>query len=426
MRILHLIQRYWPARGGAETLMGEISAYLAAQGHAVTVATTDALDFELFWDPRRRRIAALTGEYQGVQIRRFPVRNLPGRMITYSALRRLLWLMSAARPIPTPWLAALARYTPWTPDLWRWLDTTDESYDLVAGMTICFEPLLEAGLRFARRRRIPFVNYPLTHLGAGPRPAADALSRFYTMRHQVALVCQSDAIVAQTATERDFYIAQGAAPERILVAGPGVTPEAALGGDGARFRERHQLSATQPLVVSLSSMSYDKGTVHVVEAVRRLWRQGRDVTLVLAGAVLTPFQQYLERLPRADRDRLCVVGPVSEEDKRDLLAAADIFAMPSRTDSFGIVYLEAWLYRKPVIGARTWGVNDVIRDGEDGMLVPFGDVPALAEAMAHLCDHPEVRRAMGEAGERKVYARHTWAYKNRLVSDFYLRLTQGA
>lgn len=426
MRILHIIQRYWPARGGAEAHLGEISTYLAAQGHAVTVATTDALDFELFWDPRRRRIADLTDQYQGVQIRRFPVRNLPGRMFTYSALRRLLWILSAVCPVPVDWLAALAHYTPWTPDLWRWLDTTTAHFDLVAGMTICFEPLLDVGLRFARRRRIPFVNYPLTHLGAGPRPADDTLSRFYTMRHQVALVCQSDAIVAQTATERDFYVAQGAVPERIVVAGPGVTPEMVLGGDGARFRQHHHFSATQPLVVSLSSMSYDKGTVHLVEAVRRLWRAGRAVTLVLAGAVLTPFQHYLERLPRADRDRLCVVGPVNEEEKRDLLAAADIFAMPSRTDSFGIVYLEAWLYQKPVIGARTWGVDDVIHDGEDGLLVPFGDVPTLAQSIAYLLDHPEVRLAMGEKGARKVYDRHTWLRKHRLVYDLYLRLTQAA
>ena len=64
-----------------------------------------------------------------------------------------------------------------------------------------------------------------------------------------------------------------------------------------------------------------------------------------------------------------------------MLAAADVFAMPSRTDSFGIVYLEAWLYRLPVIAARTWGMSDVVRNGEDGLLVPFGDVSVLAQTL---------------------------------------------
>ncbi|MCS7226993.1 MAG: glycosyltransferase, partial [Gloeomargarita sp. SKYB31] len=197
MRILHIIQRYWPARGGAEIHLHEISARLAAEGHRVTVATTDALDFELFWDPSRRWIREPEGYQDGVRILRFPVRHLPFPQLAYPAWRRLLWILSALRPIPVSLIQRLARYTPWVPDLWRWLDQTDEPFDLVAGMTICFEPLLEAGLRFARRRGIPFVIYPLTHLGAGPQPGVDALSRFYTMRHQVALVRASDAVVAQ-------------------------------------------------------------------------------------------------------------------------------------------------------------------------------------------------------------------------------------
>ena len=60
---------------GAEGHLGELSARLAADGHQVTVATTDALDFELFWEPRRRRVVARRGA-SGVRILRFPVRHL--------------------------------------------------------------------------------------------------------------------------------------------------------------------------------------------------------------------------------------------------------------------------------------------------------------------------------------------------------------
>jgi len=236
MHILHIIQRYWPARGGAEMYLREISARLAAEGHQVTVATTDALDFELFWDPRRRRMAQQEEYHDDVRILRFPVRHLPASPLTYPAWRRLLWLLSALRPVPVGALSRLAHFTPWVPDLWRWLASTDDAFDLVAGMTICFEPLLEAGLRFARRRDIPFAIYPLTHLGAGARPGEDALSRFYTMRHQIALVRASDAVVAQTPAERAFYEQRGVSRERILVAGPGVNPAYVLGGDGRRFR----------------------------------------------------------------------------------------------------------------------------------------------------------------------------------------------
>ena len=417
LHILHLTLRYWPAYGGAEKHLQALSERFAADGHQVTVATTDAFDFELLWDPHRRRVERSTEEHRGVRIVRFPMRHLPLPTLVYPGWRRLLWILSHLRPAPVALIDYLARFTPWVPDLWRWAAYSAEGFDIVGGMNICFEPILSAGLRVARRLGVPFVSYPITHLGAGPHPGEDALSRFYTMRHQVALVRASDAVVAQTPTEQDFYFEHNVPQERIAVVGAGVHPPDLMGGDGQRFRQRHHL--TGPLVSSISSMAYDKGTVHLVEAMRYLWQQGRDLDLVLAGAVMVPFRRYLAGLPAIDRERIHIFDLIDEAAKKDLLAATDVFAMPSRTDSFGIVYLEAWLYGKPVIGARAWGVADVINDGQDGLLVPFGDVSALAQAIARLLDDPAERIAMGARGQQKVYRSHTWDHKYTLVRDVY-------
>ncbi|MBN1247666.1 MAG: glycosyltransferase family 4 protein [Anaerolineae bacterium] len=420
MRILHIIQRYWPIRGGAEIHLDAFSTRLAADGHTVTVATSDAKDFELFWHPGAGRFDASEAWHDGVRILRFPVGHVPVAQLAYPAIRRLLWLLSAIKPVPVPILSRLARWTPWMPDLWRWLRETDESFDLVAAMTITFEPLLEAGLRFARRRGVPFVLYPLTHLGAGPEPGIDALSRFYTMRHQVDLVRRSDAVVAQTPAERDFYVARGVDPTKIHIVGPGFEPDEVIGGDGSRFRARHGLEG--PIVFMLTKMSYDKGVPHTIEAMAQLWATGSQAHLVLAGDVLDTFGAFYDRLPDQTRARITLLGTVSDEEKRDLLAAGDILVMPSRTDSFGIVYLEAWAYGTPVIGARTWGVMDVIDDGVDGLLVPFADPPALAEAIGYLLDNADQAQRMGERGKAKALTQHTWDHKYPGIRDLYLRL----
>lgn len=420
MRILYVIPRYLPARGGAEQHVAELAQRLAAAGHAATVLTTDVYDMERFWTGAGRTVVPATETICGVRVVRVPAGYLPGVRLAYPALRRLLSLLSMARIPPPALLHFISRGTPYTPALRRWLANTGEQFDLVAGFSITFETLLEAALRFARRRRVPFVVHPLTHLGAGAQPGSDELSQFYTMRHQVDLVRRSDALVANTPSERDFYTRKGVSPAAITVSGPGVAPEDVLGGDGGRFRARHGLES--PVVASVGTLMYDKGTVHLVEAVRELWRAGRQVDLVLAGAVLEPFAHYLAALPPADRGRIRVLGPVDDPEKRDLLAAADIFAMPSRTDSFGIVYLEAWLYGKPVIGARTWGVTDVIAEGKDGLLVPFGGVEELVAALGQLLDDPARRAALGEAGRKKVYAEHTWDKKFSQVESLYLRL----
>jgi glycosyltransferase involved in cell wall biosynthesis len=421
MRILHLVQRYYPAQGGAEVHIREISAYLAAAGCDVTVATTDALDFELFWDPKRRRATTAETIDRGVTIHRFPVRHLPAPQLAYAAIRRALWLGSFAPFVPTRWLERLSRFTPWTPDLWRWLETTADQFDLIAGMTICFEPLLAAGLAAAKRRGVPFVAYPLTHLGAGKQPGRDVVSRFYTMRHQVEIVRQSDAALVQTETEKRFYENQGIPSERLIIAGPGVTPTEVMGGRAALFRQKHGLDG--PFVLFIGSLSSDKGINVTIEAVRHLWAQGVMVDLVLIGAILSPFKRYWDSLPADARERVQLLGPVDDQEKKDALAACSLLALPSRTDSFGIAYLEAWLYGKPVIGAQTWGVQDVIGDGEDGLLVPFGNAPALAAAIQSLLNDPQRAEAMGERGRQKTLANYTWPIKGAISADVYKRLT---
>jgi glycosyltransferase involved in cell wall biosynthesis len=112
------------------------------------------------------------------------------------------------------------------------------------------------------------------------------------------------------------------------------------------------------------------------------------------------------------------LGFISDEEKRDLLDAGDVLVMPSRTDSFGIVYLEAWVYRKPVIGALAGGVPEVIHDGEDGYVVPFGDVRRLAEAIGTLLSDRALALQFGSRGFHKASA-HTWDSKYAAIRTIY-------
>lgn len=421
MRVLHVIPRYAPARGGAEAHMAEFSRRLAAHGHEVTVATTDAQSIEALWMAGQPRLEQQEEMIDGVRVLRFPIEPLPFSALSFAAIRRLLWLLSRlAAPIPLLW--RLARYAPRVPALWHWVENTEERFDLVAGMGIAFESIVAAGLRYALQWERPHLIYPLTHLGAGDRPGQDGLSAFYTMRHQVALVRQSTVAFMQTASEQAYYRQHGLPLSRLPVIGSGVTPEEVLGGRAAAVREKYQVRG--PIILSLGAMSYDKGTFHLVEAVQQLWQRGVDVELFLAGAILETFRQHLAQLPAAARDRLHVLGPVDEQEKKDLLAACDLFVLPSRTDSFGIVYLEAWLYRKPVIGANSWGVCDVITDGSDGLLVPFANVHALSSAIEQLLADPDMAAAMGAAGERKVYDQHQWPAKFEQAHAIYKQAVQ--
>ena len=102
----------------------------------------------------------------------------------------------------------------------------------------------------------------------------------------------------------------------------------------------------------------------------------------------------------------------------------DMFVMPSRNDSFGMVFLESWLCKKPVIGAYTGGGAEVVSDREDGYLVTFGNIYMLNEYIWKLIRDKELRDAMGKSGYKKVCALHTWDKKDDILRKLYQDLVE--
>jgi glycosyltransferase involved in cell wall biosynthesis len=222
----------------------------------------------------------------------------------------------------------------------------------------------------------------------------------------MCLLAMADCLIAQTKVEADYLIQQGITSNRVAIVGAGIDPATLHGGNGAAFRRRHGIRG--PMITAIGPQTFDKGAIHLLQAAVRLWRGGRDFTLVLAGPIMADFQRHWRQLPAEDKARCRLLGPVAEAEKRDLLAAADVLALPSRTESFGIVLLEAWFYGKPVIGAQAGAIPAVVEDGINGRLVPFGNVPALAEAVTEVLDDPLQAQRWGANGRQKTIENYTW------------------
>jgi len=81
-----------------------------------------------------------------------------------------------------------------------------------------------------------------------------------------------------------------------------------------------------------------------------------------------------------------------------------VLVLPSNSESFGLVYLEAWYHKKPVIGCRIGAVSEVIDDGKNGLLVQFGNAKELAEKILYLLHNPSIAEEFGENGKKKLEA----------------------
>jgi D-inositol-3-phosphate glycosyltransferase len=92
----------------------------------------------------------------------------------------------------------------------------------------------------------------------------------------------------------------------------------------------------------------------------------------------------------------------------DLLAGAAVVAVPSRREGFGLVAAEAMAHGKPVVASAVGGLLDLVVDGETGLLVPPGDVPALRAALDRLLSDPTLRRGLGSAGRERAVRLLAW------------------
>jgi glycosyltransferase involved in cell wall biosynthesis len=395
MHIVHVTHRAWPVAGGSEQYVHEIARRQVAAGHQVTVVATQAQELSALWTATAARVPAATPDAQdGIRIVRLPLRYLPLGNLTFAVLRRITYLFSH---IAIPLAAPLVQFFPWVPALPETLGVLQA--DLYFAWNLTLEGLTAAVAHQSSRQHIPWIAVPLLHLA---RPA------FYTMPHQLHLLRDAACILTQTSKEREFLLARDFEPRRVVVVSPGV---AAAPPPGEAHRPVLYKSNESPLVITIGALGYAKGTLHLLGAARRLWKRGIPLELALIGTVEPAVERAIARLPELWRERCHCLGRISEAEKWALLAAADVLALPSRTESFGIVFLEAWLCRKPVIGARAGAVPDVVQHGVDGLLVEFGDVAGLADALRVLVTDPARAAQLGEHGYQKVQQRYTWDYQ---------------
>jgi glycosyltransferase involved in cell wall biosynthesis len=182
----------------------------------------------------------------------------------------------------------------------------------------------------------------------------------------------------------------------------GVDPAVAGGGDGGRVRERYDLG-DRPVVLSLGHVIPLRDRLTLVEALPMLRAVVPEAKLVVVGRVYyDAFQARAAELGVADM--VVAVGAVPKAEVPDFLAAADVEAHDLQGYGLGTASLESMAAGVPVVAAvrpDNFPTIDLV-DGENCLLVPEGDVSALAHALARAVTEPGLRDRIGAAGQRLV------------------------
>ena len=239
------------------------------------------------------------------------------------------------------------------------------------------------------------------------RLPAPALRRVLAAR----IATRADALLFSSRDLRRRFLAlldplaRAAAATRAHVCPMGIDPAPPSAAPRAALRAR--LGLTRPTVLSLGRLIALKGVQHAVDAVAQL----PDTELVVAG--YGPEQARLEAQARRTGARVRFVGPLHGAEKEAWLTAADAFVLPSirlpdgRTEGMPNAVLEAMEHGLPVVASDVGGVCDVVRSGDNGLLVPPGEPVALRDALRTLEDR--TLRARLARGARETAGLYHWS-----------------
>ena len=190
--------------------------------------------------------------------------------------------------------------------------------------------------------------------------------------------------------------------------------------DAERWRKKASLAPELVLFVCVARLSAQKNHALLLEA----FAQGpatdprAHLLIVGEGALELGLRKRASTLGLADKVHFYGV----RNDIPEILGAADVFVLASEWEGNPLSVMEAMASGTPVISTAVGGVPSLIEDDRSGLLVPRGDVKALAHAMRHLLQNPEIRATMGEASRKRAIERFDVRVMAQLYGDLYERV----
>ena len=239
----------------------------------------------------------------------------------------------------------------------------------------------------ARLRIVALVHHPLA-LETGLTPAQ---AGYLKQNEQAALACARLVLVTSPATARTLVADYGVSPDRIAVVEPGTDPAPLSAGSGAGVAG----------LLCVASLTPRKGHALLFDALYdvrdRPWQLTCAGSLERSPETTTALRARLARLGLEDRVHL--VGEVAPEALVQFYMRADLFVLASWLEGYGMVFAEALAHGLPVIGTTAGAIPDTVPP-DAGLLVPAGNRPALAAALARFLDDAPTREVLVTGARR--------------------------
>lgn len=303
-------------------------------------------------------------------------------------------------------------------------ELTDKNFDVLHIQT----PFMAhyAGLKLSNALNIPrvvtyhthFEEYLTHYFPFVPKPFVRSAARWFN-RHQCNDV--DSVIVPSTAMLqilKDYKI-----HKPIEIIATGIDERFFTPGNGKQFREKHNIEANRPVLVHIGRLAHEKNIDFLLNMLVELRKTVPEVLLVIAGE--GPAKEHLVKLTQSLQleNNVNFVGYLDRESSLlDCYCAGDIFIFSSKTETQGLVLLEAMAQKVPVVSLAILGTKDILDAGK-GVIVADEDIHDFSAKVGKLINTPELRMKLSQ--EAYNYAR-TWSSKSfaEKKQNFYEKAIQ--
>lgn len=272
---------------------------------------------------------------------------------------------------------------------------------------------------FARKNNIPYIVQ--AHGSVLPFFQKEGLKNIFDRFFGFKILHNASKVFALSETERQQYLKMGVDEERIEIVPLGInTEEYDDLPDQGLFRNKHNVSPDEKLILFLGRIHEIKGLGLLIDAFNDLIRENDSIGFKLA--IVGPDDGYLDRLKsKIDeyslKDDVIITGPLYNQEKQEALVDCDLFIMPSKYESFTTSGLEAMACGKPLVLTKNnhiwnWVDNNVGLACDD-------DKESLRWAIEKIIFNEELSKEFGENGKRLIKEKYNWDKINDQILKIY-------
>lgn len=382
--ILFITHLYYPALGGAERVFQKIAEGLAQKGHDITVLTSDALSTEQYF----HNIGNNLPEYEtlnGVHIIR---QELVTRVYKIFKVFHLLSRLRGVGKLFGPLFSGPHFYK-------KYFKILRQDFDvLIVGPTptsVTFYGLFYKWKHPNSR----FVIIPCMHI-------EDSL---HTSPVNIWSLKKANLIFTLTGIEKKYLISRGIKNKTVKKIACGVD-------DFFLHSPIEKDSINKDYVLYLGQEGGHKQIPLLIKAMKIIWTVGFPNKLVIAGArtnISPQLDDLIKKLPKKFSGNIIRINNFSEAQKVSLIDNCRVLVNPSSYESFGIVFVEAWARKKPVIGAKIIALKEIIKDGTNGYLFDPKMEGDLEVKIIQLLQDQDTANKLGASGYAAVQEKYIWS-----------------